>query len=184
MLQLYKRYWWSFLIRGIIAVLFGLAAIILPRITLDILAILVAAFLIADGIISLIASLSGKALDTRWWLLFLEGLAGIIIGIFAFTWPGMTILAIILIIGFWAVLTGVLEIAAAIKLRHEITNEWLLGSGGALSILFGIILFIRPGLGAVAMVWLIGAYALIFGFAMILLGLKLRKHSILISAGT
>lgn len=180
MLNLYGKYWWSFFIRGIIAVLFGLAALVLPGITLEILAILLAAFLVADGLLLLIVSFRSKASGPQWWLLLLEGLAGIVIGVPAFAWPGLTVLAVILIVGFWALLTGILEIAAAIKLRHEVRDEWMLGLGGIISVLFGIILFVNPGLGAVVLALLIGAYALIFGLSLIFLGLKLRRHGVLI----
>jgi uncharacterized membrane protein HdeD (DUF308 family) len=184
MLKSYGKFWWSFFLRGIIAVLFGLTAILMPGITLEILALLLAAFLIADGIISLVVSFRSRTEDVQWWLLLLEGLAGIIIGILAFARPGLTILAVILIVGFWAILTGMLEIAAAVKLRHEIKGEGLLGLGGIISILFGIILLVNPGAGAVVMTLLIGGYALIFGIFLILLGLKLRKHNVTITIAT
>jgi uncharacterized membrane protein HdeD (DUF308 family) len=176
MLKFYGRYWWSFFLRGILAILFGLAAIFLPGVTLELLALLLAAFLVADGIFSLMVSFRGRHEVRQWWLLLLEGLAGIIIGLMAFAWPGLTVLAVILIVGVWAVVTGILEIAAAVKLRHEIRDEWLLGLGGAVSILFGIILLVSPGAGAVVLALLIGAYALIFGISMIFLGLKLRRY--------
>jgi uncharacterized membrane protein HdeD (DUF308 family) len=177
MITFYGRFWWSFFFRGIIATLFGLAAIILPGITLELLALLLAVFLITDGVFSFLASLGGRGTDPQWWLLLLEGLAGIFIGILAIARPGLTVLAVMLIIAFWALLTGFLEIMAAIRLRHDIQGEWMLGLAGILSILFGIILLSNPGAGAVILVWLVGIYALIFGISMILLGLKLRKFT-------
>ena len=176
MLKLYGRYWWSFLLRGILAAVFGLVAIFLPGVTLGAIAILVAAFLFMDGVFSLFAALQGKSFEGRWWLLLLEGIAGVAIATLTIFWPGLTLLAIVYLIGAWALFTGTLEIAAAIRLRHEIEGEWLLGLGGVLSILFGLILFFSPGVGAIALVWLIGAYALIFGISLIFLGLKLRLH--------
>lgn len=125
-------------------------------------------------------SIGGRRLDSRWWILLLEGLADICIGIMAVVWPALTILVLVMIIGFWALLTGVLEIFTAIKLRHQIRIEWLLGLSGAISIIFSLILFINPGAGAVVLVWLLGAYDLIFGLSMIFLGLKLRKHRIIV----
>lgn len=181
MIRLYGKYWWSFFVRGVIAIMLGLAAIMLPGITLELLAILLAAFFIADGVFSLAASIGGKKLDSRWWLLLLEGLAGILIGVFTIIWPALTVLILVIFVGFWALLTGILEITAAVKLRHEIQGEWLLALSGIISILFGLIMFVSPGAGAVALVWIIGAYALFFGISLILLGLKLRKHQIAIN---
>lgn len=180
MLRMYGKYWWTFLVRGVLASLFGFAAIVLPNITLEALALFLAIFLIADGILSAAASMQGRKLGSRWGFLMLEGLAGITIGVLTFVWPGITVLAIILIIAFWAMITGVFEVLAAIKLRDEIEGEWLLGLGGILSILFSVVLFINPGLGAVAIIWLIGLYALIFGISLIFLGIRLRKHNVLV----
>lgn len=178
MIRLYGKYWWSFFVRGVVAILLGLAAIFMPGITLELLAVLLAAFFLADGVFSLAASVGGKKLDSRWWLLLLEGLAGIIIGIITIVWPALTVVVLVLFVGFWALVTGILEIAAAIKLRHEIRGEWLLALSGIISILFSLILFVNPGAGAVALVWIIGAYAFFFGISLVLLGLKLRKHQI------
>lgn len=178
MIRLYGKYWWSFFVRGVIAIVLGLAAILLPGITLELLAVLLAAFFLADGVFSLAASVGGKNLDSRWWLLLLEGLAGIVIGIITIIWPALTVVVLVLFVGFWALVTGILEITAAIKLRHDIRGEWLLALSGVISILFSLILFANPGAGAVALVWIIGAYALFFGISLVLLGLKLRKHQI------
>jgi uncharacterized membrane protein HdeD (DUF308 family) len=177
---MYGKYWWTFLVRGVLASLFGFAAIVLPNITLEALALFLAIFLIADGILSAAASIQGRKLGSRWGFLMFEGIAGIAIGIMTFFWPGLTVLAIILIIAFWAMITGVFEVLAAIKLRDEIEGEWLLGLGGVLSILFSVVLFVNPGLGAVAIIWLIGIYALIFGVSLIFLGMRLRKHNIVV----
>ena len=124
MLRMYGKYWWSFLIRGVLATLFGLIAIVVPGITMGALAILLAIFLIADGVFSFVASFKGRELSPRWGFLLVEGIAGIGLGLLTIVWPGLTVLAIVLIIGFWAMVTGVLEILAAIKLRDEIEGEW------------------------------------------------------------
>lgn len=178
---MYGKYWWSFLIRGILATLFGVVAIVIPGLTLEALAMLLAAFLVVDGVLSFIASFRGRHLGPRWGFLLFEGLVGVALGLFTFVWPGVTVLAIILIIGFWALITGIFEILAAVKLRAEIEGEWLLGLGGILSILFSIILFTNPGVGAVALVWIIGVYAVLFGISMIFLGIRLRKRQIVIN---
>ena len=180
MLRMYGKYWWTFLIRGVFASLFGLAAILSPNITLEVLALFLALFLIGDGILSALASMQGRKLGPRWGFLMLEGIAGITIGMLTFLWPEVTVLAIVLLIAFWAMITGVFELLAAIKLRDEIEGEWLLGIGGILSILFSVVLFINPGLGAVTIIWLIGFYAFVFGISLIFLGIRLRKHNILV----
>nr|MDA3785698.1 DUF308 domain-containing protein [Deltaproteobacteria bacterium] len=118
----------------------------------------------------------GRQLRARhWFFMLMVGLAGMLIGVGIFIWPAASILVIILLVGGWAVITGILEIAAAINLRAFIEHEFLLGLSGLLSILFGVILFIYPQLGGVAMVWVIGIYALLFGVLLIFLGFKLRR---------
>ncbi len=169
------RYWWSFYIRGIIAIIIGLIAIFLPGITLEILAVLIGAFFLVDGIFSIAASFGSKSSGQRWWIFILEGVAGIVIGVLTFIWPQVTILALVLLIAAWALITGILEIIASFKLRKLIENEWLLALSGILSILFALILLISPGAGAVVIIWLSGVYAIFFGLLLIFLGRKLKR---------
>ncbi|MGH9323073.1 MAG: HdeD family acid-resistance protein [Vicinamibacteria bacterium] len=177
MLTILSRYWWTFLLRGILAVLFGLAAFFWPAITLTALVLLFGAFAFADGFLTLVAAIRGRDALDRWWLYLLGGLAGIAAGILTFFWPGMTAIALLMFIAAWAIVTGVLEIAAAIRLRKEIVGEWALALAGVLSVLFGVILVMRPGAGVLAVVWLIGIYAVAFGIAMIVLAFRLRGLS-------
>ncbi len=181
MFRIYGKYWWLFLFRGVLATIFGLVALFLPGITLKVMTILLGAFLVVDGLTSFLVSVRGRGKGLHGGALLLEGLAGIIVGVLTFIWPGITVLALVLIVGFWAMVTGVLEIIAAVALRHEIEGEWLLGLSGIVSILFSAILFVQPGVGAVAIIWMIGVYALVFGLAMIFLGLRLRKHNLIIN---
>ncbi len=169
-----SRNWWAIALRGLVAVLFGLAAFVWPGLTLLALVFLFGIYALLDGIFSIIAAVNNRAGNNRWWLLLLEGLVGVAAGIIAFIWPGITAFALLYLIAAWAVITGILEIAAAIRLREEIEGEWLLGLGGLLSIVFGILLFIWPGAGALAVTWLIGAYALFFGILLIILGFRVR----------
>lgn len=148
----YAQIWWSFFFRGVLAILMGLAALVLPGITLEVLVILVGAFFFVDGVLSIIASFGTRRVEARWWVPLLEGLAGVVIGILTIIWPGMTLLAIILLIAAWALITGVFEIAAAIRLRKLIRGEWFLGLCGIISILFGLILLASPRVGALALV--------------------------------
>jgi uncharacterized membrane protein HdeD (DUF308 family) len=111
------------------------------------------------------------------WSLVIVGLLGIAAGIVTFIWPGMTALLLLMFIAAWAVVMGIFQIVAAIRLRKEIQNEWLLGLSGVLSVLFGIIMFVQPGAGALAVIWVIAAYAMVFGILLIWLGLRLKKRS-------
>ena len=167
------RNWWALVIRGIVAILFGLLALVLPGLSLTALILLFGAYAIVDGIFALVAAVMGGGMRSRWGLL-LEGIIDLAAGVVAFVWPGLTALALLYLISFWAIVTGVLEIGAAVRLRREIANEWALGIAGVLSILFGLIAIVFPGAGALSVIWLIGVYAIIFGIAFIVLGLRLR----------
>ena len=167
--------------RGILATIFGLVAIFMPGITLEILTVLLGAFLVVDGLTSFLVSVRGRGKGFQGGALLFEGLAGIIVGVLTFFWPGITVVALILMVAFWAMITGVLELIAAVALRHEIEGEWFLGLSGIVSILFSVILFVQPGTSAVAIVWMIGVYALVFGLALVFLGLRLRKHNLIVN---
>lgn len=170
------RYWWATTLRGVVAVLFGLMAIIWPQITILVLVVLFGAYALVDGAIALGTAAFGwhAATDRRGWLI-VEGIVGLLAGIAAFVWPGITALVLLWLIAAWALVTGVLEIAAAIRLRREVRGEWLLALGGALSVLFGILLLVWPATGALALVILIGCFAIVFGVVLIGLGLRLRR---------
>lgn len=181
MFRIYGKYWWSFLLRGVLATVFGIIAIFLPGITLEVMTVLLGVFLVIDGLTSFFVSVRSRGRGLHGGSLLLEGLAGIIVGILTFVWPGITVLALVLIVAFWAMVTGVLEIIAAVTLRNEIKGEWLLGLSGIISILFSVVLFVHPGVGAMALIWMIGVYAIMFGVAMIFLGLRLRKHKVIVN---
>lgn len=163
------RNWWALALRGLVAVLFGIGAFVWPALTLAALIILFGAYALVDGIFALIGGIRARS-----WFFIIEGIVSIIAGILAFLWPGVTALVLLAFIAGWAIVTGIIEIVAAIQLRRVITNEWLLIIGGALSILFGIFLLARPGEGALAVIWAIGGYAIIFGIILIALAFRLR----------
>jgi uncharacterized membrane protein HdeD (DUF308 family) len=171
------RNWWALVLRGLFAVLFGIMALAWPGITLEALVLLYGAYALADGAFAIASVIAGRTEGRPWWSLLVEGLVGIAVGIMTFAWPGITALVLLYLIAAWAFITGIFEIVAAIRLREEIRGEWLLALSGVLSILFGVILVIWPGAGAVALVWVIGAYAIAFGALLIALGFRLRSWS-------
>jgi len=175
MQELISKYWWVFLVRGIAAIVFGLLAFFQPGITLETLVLFFGAYALVDGIFSIIAAFGGRDSSEHWFLLLLEGLLGIAVGIMTWRSPGITAAALLLYIAAWALVTGVLEIVAAVRLRKEIEGEGWLALSGLLSILLGLFLMWAPGAGALGLVWAIGGYAVAFGIALILLGLGVRK---------
>ena len=172
MLHLLARHWWALALRGVFAVLFGLLTFLIPGITLLTLVLLFGAYAILDGIFDIVSAVRAPG---RHWPLVLEGVVGIIIGILTFLWPGITTMVLLYLIAFWAIFTGILEIVAGIRLREVIANEWLLILMGVLSVLFGFLILIFPGAGALAIVIWIGAYALLFGIMLIALAFLLRR---------
>jgi uncharacterized membrane protein HdeD (DUF308 family) len=167
--------WWTLALRGVAAVIFGILAYLWPGITFTVLVLFFGAYALWDGVFALIGAF--RTQGERRWALVLVGLAGIAAGLVTFLWPGAATLAILTIIAAWAILTGIFEIIAAIRLREEIEGEWLLLLSGLLSVLFGIALAIWPAARLVAVTWMIGAYAIIFGILLILLGFRLRSWS-------
>jgi uncharacterized membrane protein HdeD (DUF308 family) len=174
MLSVYTSSWWALLLRGIAAILFGVLAFVWPGITLTVLVLLWGAYAFVDGAFAIAAGIRSHGENRRWWVLLLEGILGVAAGIVAFAVPGITALVLLMLIAAWAIVTGVFEVVAAIQMRKYIKGEWLLILAGIASILFGVVLFINPGAGALAVIWLIGAYALVFG--VILIALSLRLH--------
>ena len=169
------RYWWLILLRGIAAIIFGVLAFIWPGITLVTLVLFWGAFTLVDGVLALAHAIMGGKVGSRWWLALI-GVLGIIVGLLTFLMPGVTALVLLIFIATWAIVLGIFQIIGAIRLRKEIDNEWTLGLGGALSVLFGVILLIAPGAGALALVWAIGAFAVVFGILLVMAALKLKKH--------
>jgi len=176
---LLARNWWSLVIRGLVAVVFGALAIGWPGITVAILVLLFGAYAAIDGIISLAGFFRAARSHERWGALLIEGIAGILVGFAAFLIPAVTALVLIYLIAAWAIVTGVFEIAAAIRLRKHVAGEWLLVLAGVLSIILGIVFFAAPLAGALAIALWIGVYSIVFGTVLIALGVRLRnwQHS-------
>lgn len=175
MLHSLARNWWAVLLRGVAAVLFGLIAFFWPGATGYALVILFGAYAFVDGIFALVSSIRAAGAGERWGALLLEGIIGLVIAAVTFFYPGLTALALYWVIATWAILTGILEIVAAIQLRKMIQNEWLLILSGILSIVFGVLLVVYPLIGILTVIYLIGAYALIFGVMLIGFSLRLRS---------
>lgn len=173
---LLAQFWWALALRGAAGILFGILAFAMPVLTLAVVVLLFGAYALVDGIFNVVAALSGRSGARPWWALLLAGLVGIAAGLVAFFLPGLTALALAYVIGVWAIVIGILEIASAIRLRKVITNEWWLGLSGALAIVFGVFLTLAPGAGALAMVLWIGAYTFVYGIFLVLLGFRLRRH--------
>ena len=169
------RNWWMLLLRGLAAIFFGVLVWFLPGISLALLVLFFGAFVLVDGILGVWIAISGRKEYENWWELLLWGLVDIGIGILTFIAPGATAMALVLFIAVWAIATGVLEIVVAIRLRREIKGEWLLILGGLVSVVLGILLMLQPGAGALAVVWLIGMYAIIFGVILVMLAFKTRS---------
>jgi uncharacterized membrane protein HdeD (DUF308 family) len=174
MLEKITQNWWMFAVRGVVAIIFGVLALIWPGQTLQALVLVFGAYALVDGIFAVIAGIAARGYFDRWWAVLLEGVAGVVIGLLTFFWPNITALVLLYFIAAWALITGIFEIVAAIQLRRVITGEWMLILGGLLSILFGILLFVFPGTGAVSLIWLIGIYAIVFGISEIIFAFRLR----------
>jgi uncharacterized membrane protein HdeD (DUF308 family) len=165
--------WWAFVLRGVFAFLFGLVAIVWPGPTILALTYVFGIYALLDGIFALVTAWRIRGTN-RWWVLLVVGLLGIAAGLIAFLSPDVTALALLSVVAAWAILTGILEIVAAIRLRKEIENEWWWVLGGLASIVFGVLLVVWPQSGLITISWIIGVYAIAFGVSMLLLGFRLR----------
>lgn len=183
MLDLIARRWWVLALRGLAAIIFGSLAWAWPGLTVLVLVLLFGAYALVDGLFAGFATFQAARADRTWWPLLAESIIGIAAGLVALVWPGISALALLYVIAAWALVSGVAEIAAAIRLRRDIAGEWWLGLGGAASIAFGVLAFLFPGSGALALVWLIGTYAIVFGAVILALAFRLRPRSGRTSSG-
>ena len=171
------RSWQLVLVRGIFAVSFALLSFFWPEITVTVFVLLFGVYALMDGLFALAALTRFSARDGHFWALLIEGLMGIAVGIVTFLHPGLTALAIVVLVGAWATLTGILAIVGAIQLRRIVANERFLFLSGLSSIFLGIAIIAAPGAGLLVWVYFVSAYALLFGGSLIGLALRLRKHS-------
>ena len=167
--------WWAIAIRGVLGILFGVIAFAYTGVTILSLVLVFAAYTLVDGVFAIIAAVRAARRHDRWGWLTFEGIAGILTAAIAVAVPGLTVLAFVLLIAAWAVVTGVLEIAAAFRLNIDHGRLWL-GLGGVASIVFGVLMFIAPMAGAVVLTWWLGAYELVFGVVLLVMAFRLRSR--------
>ena len=186
MLETLTRNWWVLAVRGGAAVTFGIVALVWPGLTVLALVLLFGAYALVDGVLALYAAVVDRRRTggQRAWLA-VEGVVGVLAAIAAVVWPQITALALLYVIAAWALITGVAEIFTAVRLRREIQGEWMLALSGVLSILFALLAFVFPQSGALAVVWLIATYAIIFGVVLLVLAFRLRRfHTQAVPHGT
>ncbi|HEX7100796.1 MAG TPA: HdeD family acid-resistance protein [Acidimicrobiia bacterium] len=180
MLEIARRSWWVFLVRGLLAIVFGILALTWPQMTILALVTLFGAYVLVDGFLDIGAAITGRdasgpiTAGSRI-LIAVVGLISVAAGLVAFFWPGMTALVLLFVIAWWAILRGVLEIAAAWRLRAELTNEWMWVLSGLLSVALGVVLIANPGVGALAVVFWIGIFAIAWGVALCVVAFRLRS---------
>jgi uncharacterized membrane protein HdeD (DUF308 family) len=175
MLHILMRNWWALALRGIAAILLGILAFLWPGMTLTLLVWCFAAYVVADGVFAVVAGLRAVQAHERWWPLAIEGGLGLLAGVILVLWPTQALLTFIYIVAVWAILTGLVLAAAALRLRST-GGVGLLLAGGVLSLGWGIVVVFWPIAGEVTLAWWIGAYALFFGVFMLSFGLQLRRH--------
>lgn len=172
--------WWAVALRGILAILFGVIALVYPGATLVTLALVFGAYALIDGVFAILAAFGYGGREAVWYVL--DGILGIAVGVATFFYPGITAQALVYLVGFWAIMTGIFEIVAGFEL--PLSRDWLLVLAGVLSVVFGVLVFFNPASGAVAVVWMIALYAVLFGITMLVFGIRLRGlHSALVPQG-
>jgi uncharacterized membrane protein HdeD (DUF308 family) len=168
--------WWLVLIRGILAILFGLFALFAPGTALLALVFVFGAYAIIDGITAIIAGIRHRAEESHWIWHVVQGVVSLIAGIVAFTWPGVTVLAILFVIAFWSIVNGVAQIVESFTMRKMGASTWgWMLAGGIVSVIFGIVLVTQPGAGLITLLWLVGIFSIVFGVIMVVWALRLRR---------
>ena len=176
MLEVAARYWWVMLLRGVIAILFGLSALVWPEITVLALVLVFGVYSLLDGILGVSMAIGGKDMHGSDRLVVgLMGLVGIAAGVIAFVWPEITAVALLWVIATWAIITGLLEILIAVRFRKEITNEWFWVLSGLLSVALGLFLVFQPALGALGLVTTIAIFSIAWGITLITFSLRVKK---------
>jgi uncharacterized membrane protein HdeD (DUF308 family) len=172
--EILSRYWWMTVLRGLFWILFGVVILARPGISLLSLTLALGIVIFADGILNVMNAFAGRKVHEDWWVLLLVGLTGIGIGALTFYSPQTTALALVFYVAIWAIATGLLQIAAAIRLRRQLAGEvwWILA--GIASVIFGVLLIVQPAAGALTLLWLFAVYAIAFGVLLVLLAFRVR----------
>lgn len=169
-------HWGWVALRGVAAIVFGVLALVLPGIALGALVLMWGAYALVDGALALVSAFLLRDEGKARWPLVIVGLLGVAAGVLTFVWPGLTAFALLIIIAAWALLIGVFQIIAAIRFRKQMEREWLLALSGLVSVVFGVLMILSPGAGALALVWIIAVYAIVFGILMLMFGFRLRRE--------
>lgn len=175
MLALLSKYWWVLVIRGVMAIALGVFAFVSPQQTIAALVLVFGAIAVVDGILAVATSIAGHRLTPYWWVLLLQGLLGIGVGVLTLFNPAITAAALLIYIAVWAIGIGALQVIVAVRLRRDISGEWLLALGGIAGVAFGMMLIRNPAAGALAVLWLIGSYGLVWGVMQLLSGFDVRR---------
>jgi uncharacterized membrane protein HdeD (DUF308 family) len=174
MIESLSRYWWVPVVRGLCGILFGVIAFANPGVALTVLVLWFGAWALVDGSFSVASAIGSRKSNADWGLELVGGILGIVVGILTFRAPGITALGLVLYIAAWSLVRGAIDIVLAIRLRREIQGEWLLVLAGIASIVFAALLMWNPGPGALALLWLIASYAIVFGVLAIIFGIRAR----------
>jgi len=167
--------WWAFALRGVLGIIFGLIAFFLPGVTMLSLVLVFSAYALVDGVFAILAAGRAMRQHERWGFLLLEGIVNIIAAAIAFLWPGITVVSFVFLVGTWAILSGGLMLSAALRLQLD-HGRWWLAVGGIVSVIYGVLLIAAPFIGALVLTWWLGAYAIVFGFALIAVAIKLHAR--------
>ena len=168
-------HWWAFALRGVVAIILGITAFVVPGITLAILLGLFAAYMAIDGVLAIIAAVRAMREHKSFWPLLLEGIADLVAAAIGLLWPGITLLALVYLSGAWAIVSGIFLIVGASRLHEVVHGRWLLILSGVFSLIWGVLLFVWPIAGLLVMTWWIGAYAIVFGVMLVAMGFRLRR---------
>ncbi|HEY3685052.1 MAG TPA: HdeD family acid-resistance protein [Streptosporangiaceae bacterium] len=174
MLDRLTQNWWMLAVRGAVAIIFGILAWVWPGITLFVLVVLFGAYSLVDGVVAIAGAIRGVPGTSRGWMAF-TGVCGVLVGLIALFWPGVTSLVMLMLIAAWAVVTGVFEIIAAISMRKEVSGTGWEVFSGVVSVLFGVVLFAWPATGVLTLVWLVGLFSVLFGIVSLVAAFRLRK---------
>jgi len=167
--------WWVLVLRGVFALAFGMLALMWPDLTLLLLVSMYVAYTLLVGGVSVVGAVKARHIDPKWWQLLLLGIVSIAAGVVALLFPALTALALVLLMGANALITGALDVAIAIRLRKVLKGHWVLALAGIASMVFGVLVFLFPDAGALALVWLISLYAVVTGVLLLSIGIGIRR---------